>query len=75
MQKYILNTIIIVVSLYIIFGGLVVGMAVLDLVSWTDVRDCLIKGALIAALFFVINAVVALLTQVLPHAQKQSKKK
>lgn len=62
MTKYISSSIIVVVAFYAIFAGLLAITSVLEWTKWDEIGDWLAKGALVALIFLVLNAIVAFLT-------------
>jgi uncharacterized membrane protein len=75
MQKYVTNSVIVIVGLYIVFAGLAAVSAVLEFATWEEVKEWLTKGAAVAAVVLVINVVITFLTQFIPHSNDSSKKK
>ena len=75
MNRYAISSVITVIALYLLFAGLAAISAVLEWVTWEEVTDWLIKGAFVASIFLVLNIVIALLTQLIPHSDAKETKK
>jgi len=75
MQKYVTNLVVVVASLYVVFAGLLLLAVVLEWVQWAEIKEWLVKGVGVAAVFVSINVVVAFLMQLLPNSDSNKKKK
>jgi uncharacterized membrane protein len=64
--KYITNTIIAIVALFVVFFGFAAILAIFENVTWNEVWSISAKVGLVALVLLAINVVIAVLVGLLP---------
>jgi len=71
--KYIVNTMAVIIALYVLFFGFALILAIFDSVTWSEVWSVSAKVGLVALILLAINMIIAVLANLLPN--KSGKKK
>jgi len=70
--KYVRNTTVAIIALYVVFFGFAAILAVFDSITWDEVWSVSAKVGIVALVLLAINIVIAGLVSLLP--QKSGKK-